>query len=83
MINELVLIPFHAKKEVEKQPYCCQSCPTVCDPLNCSPPGSSVHEIVQTRTLEGVAISFSRESCGSPVIKLEVCFVTIESIRRI
>ena len=83
MINELVLIPFRAEKEVEKHPYCCQSCPTVCNPLNCSPPGSSVHGIVQTRTLEGVAISFSRESCGSPVIKLEVCFVTIESIRRI
>ena len=39
-----------------------QSCPTLCDPLDCSPPGSSVHAILQARILEGVAISFSRES---------------------
>ena len=31
-----------------------------CDPMNCSPPGSSVHGILQARTLEWVAISFSR-----------------------
>ena len=29
-----------------------QSCPTVCDPVDCSPPGSSVHGILQTRILE-------------------------------
>ena len=39
-----------------------QSCPTVCDPMDCSPPGSSVHGILQARTLEWVAISFSRAS---------------------
>ena len=33
-----------------------QSCPTLCDPMNCSPPGSSLHEILQARTLEWVAI---------------------------
>ena len=33
--------------------------PTVCDPVGCSPPGSSVHEILQARTLEGVAIPYS------------------------
>ena len=34
---------------------CCsvaQLCPTLCDPMNCSPPGSSVHGILQARTLE-------------------------------
>ena len=36
-----------------------QSCPTLCDPIDGSPPGSSVHGILQARTLEGVAISFS------------------------
>ena len=36
-----------------------QSCPTLCDPLDCSLPGSSVHGIFQARTLEWVAISFS------------------------
>ena len=39
-----------------------QSCPTLCDPVDCSPPGSSVHGILQARILEWVAISFSRES---------------------
>ena len=36
-----------------------QSCPTLCDPIDGSPPGSPIPEIVQARTLEWVAISFS------------------------
>ena len=36
-----------------------QSCPTLCDPIDGSPPGSSVPEILQARTLEWVSISFS------------------------
>ena len=36
-----------------------QSGPTLCDPRNCSPPGSSVHGIFQARTLEWVSISSS------------------------
>ena len=36
-----------------------QSCPTLCDPVDSSPPGSPVPEILQARTLEWVAISFS------------------------
>ena len=36
-----------------------QSCPTLCNPIDCSPPGSPVPGILQTRTLEWVAISFS------------------------
>ena len=35
------------------------SCPTLCDPVNGSPPGSLVPGILQARTLEWVAISFS------------------------
>ena len=38
-----------------------QLCPTLCDPINCSPPGSSVHGILQARILEWVAISVSRD----------------------
>ena len=34
-----------------------QSCPTLCDPMDCSPPGFSVHGILQARTLEWAAIS--------------------------
>ena len=44
---------------------CClvtQSCPTLCDPMGCSPPGSSAHGILQARVLEGVARPFSRGS---------------------
>ena len=36
-----------------------QSCPTLSDPMDCSPPGSPVPGILQARTLEWVAISFS------------------------
>ena len=39
-----------------------QSCPTLWDHIDCSPPGSSVHGILQARILEWVAISFSRGS---------------------
>ena len=37
-----------------------QSCLTLCDPMNCRPPGSSVHGILQARILKWLAISFSR-----------------------
>ena len=47
-----------------------QSCLTLCDPMDCSPPGSFVHGILQTRTLEGVAIPFSR---GSSRDRTPVC----------
>ena len=48
--------------------FCCccclvsQSCPTLCNPMDYSPPGSSVHGILQARTLEWVAIPSSRGS---------------------
>ena len=42
-----------------------QSCPTPSDPMDCSPPGSSIRRIVQARILEWVAISFSRRSSQS------------------
>ena len=37
-------------------------CPTLCDPVDCIPPGSPIHGILQARILEWVAISFSRGS---------------------
>ena len=46
---------FKRKKESEVT----QLCPTLCDPMGCSLPGSSVHEIFQARVLEWIAISFS------------------------
>ena len=39
-----------------------QSCPTLCDPIDSSPPGSPVPGILQARTPEWVAISFSNAS---------------------
>ena len=49
-----------------------QSCPTLCNPMNYSPPGPSVHGIFQARILEQFAISCSRESSqltqGSPAL---------------
>ena len=41
-----------------------QSCPTLCDPMDSSPPGSSVHRILQARILEWGAISFSILTIG-------------------
>ena len=41
-----------------------QLCPTLCDPMGCKLPGSSVHGILQARILERIAIPFSRGSSG-------------------
>ena len=38
-----------------------QLCPTLCDPMDCSPPGSSIHGIFQARTLEWGTIVFSEK----------------------
>ena len=47
-----------------------QLCPTLCDPIDGSPPGSPVPEILQARTLEWVAISFSNEGKWKVKVKL-------------
>ena len=44
--------------EVRVEVLVAQSRPTLCDPMDCSPSGSSVHEIVQERILEWVTIPF-------------------------
>ena len=48
---------------------------TLCDPMDCSPPGSSVHGIFQARILEWVAISFSRGS-SQPRDRTQVSCIT-------
>ena len=45
-----------------------QSCPTLCDPIDGSPPGSSIPGILQARTLEWVAISFSNALQSCPTL---------------
>ena len=42
-----------------------QSCPTLCDPIDSSPPGSSIHGIFQARVPERVAIAFSEYDARS------------------
>ena len=59
---------------------CCRcsvakSCPTLCDPMDCSPPGSSIHGISQARILGWVAIPFSRGS-SRPRDRTHVCCIT-------
>ena len=51
--------------KVKSESEVAQSCPTLSDPMDCSPPGSSVHGIFQARVLEWVAIAFSKEQ-GCP-----------------
>ena len=72
-----LLIPDHCVRywqhslclqEAQEWAVCCcyrvsaQSCPTLCNPMDYSPPGSSVHRIFQARILEWVAIFYSRGS---------------------
>ena len=54
-----------------------QSCPTFCNPMDCSPPSSSVLGILQARVLEWVAIPFSKDlypgtERRSPALQMEV-----------
>ena len=46
--------------ELDMEQQTTQSCPTLCDPMDSNLIGSSVHGILQARTLEWVAISFSK-----------------------
>ena len=55
----------YKRKVVLSPPFCAQLCPILCHPMDCSPPGPSVHGIFQARKLEWVTISFSRGSSWS------------------
>ena len=46
-------------RKVKSESEVAQLCPTLCDPMDCSPPGSSIHGIFQARGLEWVVIAFS------------------------
>ena len=63
LATELQGKPIHGLRHVEtSQVLVAQLCPTLCNPMDCSPPGSSVHGILQARILEWVAIPFFRGS---------------------
>ena len=53
-----------------------QSCPTLCDPIDSSPPGPAVPGILQARTLEWVAISFSSIKLYSALLIVFVCVLS-------
>ena len=62
-------VNFYCTVEWLSYTFCCcccwlvtQSCPILCSPTDCNPPGSSVHGILQARILEWVTIPFSRGS---------------------
>ena len=53
-----------------------QLCPTLCDPMDCSPPSSSVHGIPQAKILEWVAILFSNSLCCTVCLSAHFSSVT-------
>ena len=65
-------------KNILRQPVCSESCPTLCDPMDCSPPGSSDHGIFQA-ILKWVVISSSR---GSSWPRDQTCVFCISCIGR-
>ena len=56
-----------------------QLCPTLCSPVDCSLPGSSVHATLQARILEQVAIPYSR---GSSQLRDRTCVSYVSCIGR-
>ena len=52
--------------KVKSESEVAQLCLTLCDPMDCNPPGSSIHGILQARILEWVAVSSSRGSSQPP-----------------
>ena len=69
--------------DAKEAPLCCcccsvtQLCLTLCNAMDCSPPGSSVHKISQTRTLEWAAISFSK---GTSLPRDQTCISCVSCI---
>ena len=73
------------RKEMISVETVTQSCLTPCDPMDCSPPGSSVQEILQATMLEWAAIPFSRgssqprdQTCVSCISSIAGRFLTVE-----
>ena len=59
------------RMRVKNESEVAQSCPTLSDPVDCSPPGSSIHGIFQARVLEWGALAF-------PISELELYFSCVE-----
>ena len=65
--------------KVKSESEVSQSCPTLSDPMDCSPPGSSVHGIFQARVLEWGAIAFSTEALLSESKWIHYTFIIDKS----
>ena len=59
---EKLSVPVSLVTEYKEKVLVAQSCPTLCNPMDCFPPGSSVHGVLQARILEWAAIPFLRGS---------------------
>ena len=70
MLNEVYCLWKIALQDACVHAKSLQLCPTLCDTIDCSPPGPSVHGILQARILEWVAISSSRGDLPNPGIEL-------------
>ena len=58
--------------KVKSESGVAQSCPTLSNPMDCSPPGSSIHELLQARVLEWGAIAFSERTVRRFLKKLRI-----------
>ena len=67
-------------KALNNAPKSLQSCLTLCNPMDCSPPGSSVHGILQARILEWVAIPLSKGS-SQPRDRTQISFSSCTASR--
>ena len=66
--------------KVKSESEVAQSCPTLSDPMDCSPPGASVHGIFQARVLEWGAIAFSEYTMLVMIIHIVTVSHTIANI---
>ena len=62
--------------KVKSESEVAQLCPTLSDPMDCSPPGSSVHGIFQARVLAWVAIAFSVRSSPNKDHEIEIIIMS-------
>ena len=60
--------------KVKSESEVARSCPTLCNPMDCSPPGSSIHGIFQARVLEWGAIAFSQKCSEVTFIKVLIVY---------
>ena len=63
LVGKVMFLLFNMLSAAAAAAKSLQSCPTLCDPMDCSPPGFSIHGIFQARVLEWGAIAFSEIQC--------------------